>query len=238
MAVTYDNVSSANLYPQSLQSFNHTIGSGSDRILLVGACTVGGGSLPTFTTMSYNSVAMTQLFQLGSLIFGRYNTLTVFYLLESSLPTGGGTYSVAYQTASGPYSAVVHAISFANVIQSAPTNTNTTQSSQNPAATSNVATSLTTLNANSLLVDFITYDTEQITNVVVTPGQVGRSTLSQGGSITASTSTLSTTSAGNYTMEWNPGSSYFTHVHRLIELVDVAGGGDLPNNTLWSGINF
>jgi hypothetical protein len=96
MAIGFDNASSvvSNAGAGGL-SWSHTIGSGSNRILLVCFFFQEQESSPTALTVTYNSVAMTQV---GQFNMGQYDdTLAMFILKEASMPTAGSyTVSVSF----------------------------------------------------------------------------------------------------------------------------------------------
>lgn len=109
--IVFDNASSANT------NFDHTIGGGANRMLVVGVAVELGGDV----TITYGGVAMIRIpgaevrIVLGD--FPLWNDL--FYLDESGLPAAG-THQVAWTGAAGADDITLGAISLANVKQGPP----------------------------------------------------------------------------------------------------------------------
>jgi len=94
-------------------SWSHTLGSGNNRIVVVGVGSENGGS---FTGVTFDGVAMTLAPGSERGIDG--NITAIFYMLEADLPSAG-SYSVVVTTASGG-NICGGAVSLENVIQAPP----------------------------------------------------------------------------------------------------------------------
>lgn len=145
--VTFDAGSSADSANTAVASlpFNHTIGGGSNRLLLV--------SVETFSTaisgVTYNGVAMTNLSTLSCVSEpdGDPCRLTVWYLKESSLPAAG-TYSIVVTPAASA-KVVAGSASFYNVDQAIPFGTSANFSMP----IGYVSTSVTTTSTHQMVYD-------------------------------------------------------------------------------------
>ncbi len=115
MAIGYDNASSVMANAGSGGcSWSHTIGSGSNRILLVFLFFQEQEASPTSITITYNSVAMTLVGRFDTGQFDR--TLAIYMLKESQLPTTG-SYTVSFSFGATEYYAGGGAVSFDGVDQ-------------------------------------------------------------------------------------------------------------------------
>lgn len=155
MNATFDAVSNQKGNNVSSLTWNHVLGSGQNRQVLVFASaedttagdvsissvTINGVNLTQRTTLSFTGVASDA---------GRTNSLQCWQILESSLPVAG-TYSIVVTFAGSCEAATAGAISLINSKQAAPeaTVTNTSTSAGGSLA---VAGTLTTLTDNALLV--------------------------------------------------------------------------------------
>ncbi len=161
--ITVDNVSIAADGPASgtdgilgdagpVATFSHTIGGGSDRLLVVGTSAEGTGD-PDYdivvTGVTYNGVAMIDINSVeaenGPGMLG-----TMHYLLDGSLPAAG-TYDVVVTYSEGTISAAFGAISLNGAIQQGP---EAMASSASPDQSGTTTANITTLTEDSYLVNF------------------------------------------------------------------------------------
>lgn len=91
MAITFDALATNNTSTNGSLSFNHTIGAGSDRLLVVGFNVEFQGTL-VVTTMTYDGVAMTLAHSGQNPGVREWSYL--YYMDEANLPAAG-TYSVS-----------------------------------------------------------------------------------------------------------------------------------------------
>lgn len=144
--IKYDNSSSSSSATSPF-SFNHTIGNGTNRVLIVGISIEDTGTVAP-TSVTYNGVAMSSI---GSIANG-INKLYLYQLLESSMPVAG-TYSISVTLSGNPTSgAIVEAISLWNVDPKGYTTyaTNTVNSN------SNITLNITPQSYYSWIVSFAT----------------------------------------------------------------------------------
>jgi len=96
-------------------SWSHTVGSGSERLLVVGV-SIRNNSSQTVTSVTYNSTALTYL---NSRTNGTNARVEMWYLKEADFPGTPGTYDLVVSL-SGSARCVAAATSFFNVDQSTP----------------------------------------------------------------------------------------------------------------------
>ncbi len=133
-------------------TFPHTIGSGANRILVVGTSAEGIGAAfdIVVTSVTYNSVTM---FAAGSAVADNGPGLlaTLHYLLDTDLPAAG-TYDVVVTYSSGTISMSAAALSLENFVQQAP---EALGSGAAPNNDGTFSTDITTVTADALLVNLI-----------------------------------------------------------------------------------
>jgi len=104
-------------------TFSYTIGSGNNRLLIVGLEIENQNDTMTIDTVTYNSVDVTEINQAegesgGGDAYRQYSWLG--YLLDEDLPSAG-SYNVTIETSNGPNRAIMCAVaSYFNVKQAAP----------------------------------------------------------------------------------------------------------------------
>lgn len=192
MPITYDNSASYDNGDATGTSItlSFTIGSGSNRILIVA---VNHLTSDTTSGVTYNGVAMTQL---GSVHEG----ITLWYMLESQLPTTGAYNIVASFTSSRP---VIVALSLANVYQAAP---------ETPSQNSTDTIDLTTNYSNSWVISVNGHNTgSNVTfTVTVSAGMTERQEVTNNAasaSVGLALATYPTTTAGIYTNTFTPNNT-------------------------------
>lgn len=174
-------------------TFQHVIGSGADRILLVGTVVEGPGAeadgWPTvLSSVTYNTVAMIEVDSvLADITTGM--RVTLHYLLNADLPASGSHNVVVTYSSEDMISVTAAAISLENFVQQAPEAMVT-----GSGATSPISADITTLTPNAWLVNIVgagdevssftsssgmtirdtekigTQDTAIATRVIATPG--------------------------------------------------------------------
>jgi len=196
--IAFDAASSANDADIASLSWSHTLGSGADRLLVVGLASEDNntGDL-VVSSVTYDGVAMALI--PGSSVesnTGWRIKADLYYMLDANLPAAG-TYTVAV-TYSGSISRIgAGAISLANVAQQAAEAVNTSAN----AAPVSIATNVTTLTDGAWLVDVVGSGNPDSFTATAS-GQVERYDEYTGGSTTAG-STKPVAAAGAATMSWD-----------------------------------
>jgi prepilin-type N-terminal cleavage/methylation domain-containing protein len=149
--ITYDAVSTGTASWTTTETFSHSIGSGSNRILVVGVTFEDCDDYPSVTWITYNGQPLT-LIDSGQVISGNGcgGRAELWYLLEADLPSAGA-YNVVIGTSGTFDELVAGAISLENVAQQAPEASN---SNSNDAQTT-ISTNITTLTDGAWLVDVV-----------------------------------------------------------------------------------
>lgn len=125
IAATFDLASVATMTNSTSATFSHTIGGGSNRLLVVMPQFLYAGALRTVSSVTYNGVALTQ--HSGSAVDatgsgGTRTAADVWYLKEANLPAAG-TYNVVITMAGGSARIGGGAVSAYNVNQTTPLGT-------------------------------------------------------------------------------------------------------------------
>lgn len=211
--VTYDTISHSGSASQNCGagncSFNVTIPAGpaTNRVVLVGIYTELGA---TITDVKFNNVPMIKLNELTSTPV-MSGTASLWYLLDSSLPSAGGAYPVTVTNVGGGIQMVAGAEVLKGVRQAAPE----TQNQSFVLATNTITTNITTLTNNAWVVGFAGTGEDKILtpNAAQTP-RWGQSIPDPLGAY-AAMSTKSVALAGATSMNWTTSVS----VNRIINLV-------------------
>lgn len=209
--VIYDAASSS-AYESSLSSysFNHTVGPGNNRVLIVQVSVFATGNA---TGITYNGVALTQNTS-ATITNGVYRTET-WYLINPA----SGTHSVAV-TLSASLTSIADAVSYYNADQTTPIETvNTASGSNTPAAAS-----VTTIAANSRVVGHLS--TATASGVTSAAGQSNRTNNNGalGSSVTDDKGPVVT--PASTTLTWNNIGTLDNWAVSVISIrVPTAGGG-------------
>jgi len=116
MTVSYDNASGSKESAPSPLTWSHTIGSGSNRLLVVG---VTNNNSAGTVSVTYNSVSMTEWSHYHAGNDTSHPFLTFFYMKEANLPSSGA-YNVVVTYGGGTTVVTAGAISFAGADQTTP----------------------------------------------------------------------------------------------------------------------
>jgi len=149
--MAFDSASSSSVQYSNSLTFSHTIGNGSNRILVVTASIENCDPYPVVTGITYNGQALTKADSAqvisSNLCAGRAE---LWYLLEANLPTAGA-YNVVISLSGSPDELLAGALSLENVAQQAPEagNTNTNES------TNYISVNVNTLTDGAWLVDSV-----------------------------------------------------------------------------------
>lgn len=193
-AITFDSVSSDFINSGSSFNLSHTLGSGSNRIVLATYTQENNSS--SCSSITYNGSNMTKV---GTVTNGA-NSAEIWYILEASLPSAG-TYTVAF-TCTGLQSWTVSAISLFGAAQTAPeasaSNTNT--------ANASITSSITTLTNGAWVVDAIACGETGALSATES-GQTERHDLSAGTTMQGGSSTKEVATAGSTNMSWTGGGT-------------------------------
>lgn len=205
--ITYDAANTGTTSYTTTATFSHTIGNGSNRILVVGVAIEDCDDYPSVTGVTYNGQSLTHV-DSGQVISGNGcgGRAELWYLLEAALPSAGG-YSVVVNT-SGTFDELVGgAISLENVAQQAPEASN---SNSNDALTA-ISTNITTLTDGAWLVDVV-HSGNETGDFVPNGGQTERYQQISGSS-TGAGSTNEILTAGSTSAGWtSAGANRLAHV--------------------------
>lgn len=148
--ITLDNVTGDTLTGGSSKTIPFVVGSGSNRALFVSAAVLGDA--PTVTGVTYNGVAMTQLWQLDASTSGVLAKNSGWILVAPA--SGNHNVVVTYSAANGGYAAFGVA-SFAGVNQTTP---NRTVYTGGPGATDPTLTVANAVNGDTVIAAVSTYN--------------------------------------------------------------------------------
>lgn len=226
MAIAYDNASSNDgLAPTN--TFSHTIGSGSDRLLvIIIASTAATAAQHVVSACTYNGVSATLAVGLTSDSEGL--RISIYYLHEASLPAAG-SYNVSVTIGGSANTLKVAAMSYTGVASSGAEATNSSQSAPNIAAHS---TNITSVTDNALIVDGFAagYDG----GGPVSPAAPQTERADMGGNFrSGGASDRFVTTAGSYAMEWDNPSTWQLLVHSLAVFTAAGGAAPATNNALF-----
>jgi len=146
-SISFDAYSTDTASWSSSVTFPHTIGSGSNRLLVVGVSIEHDASGPTVSSITYNGQALTKIDSRG-IYNDYYGRAELWYMLEAGLP-GAGTYNIVVNTPSSPEEVIAGAISLNGVAQQAPE----AKAESSADYLDTISTSITTLTDGAWLVD-------------------------------------------------------------------------------------
>jgi len=148
-SISFDAYSTATAAWSSSVSFSHTIGSGSNRLLVVGISIEHSASGPTVGSITYNGQPLTKIDSRG-ITSDYYGRAELWYMLESGLPSAG-TYNIVVNTPSSPEELIAGAISLNGVAQQAPE----AKAESSADYVDTISSSITTLTDGAWLVDAV-----------------------------------------------------------------------------------
>lgn len=130
-------------------TFSHTIGGGSNRLLVVSVGIENGSTGPTVDSITYGGQSLTKIdsAQTGSTTIGRSE---LWYALETNLPSAG-SYNVEVNVSASVSYLLAGAISLDGVAQQGPEDQNT----RTVTGTDNISTSITTVTNGAWIVDSV-----------------------------------------------------------------------------------
>jgi len=232
-AITFDSASrsATTSTGKTTLSWSHTLGNGSDRIVVIGVASANSTTtVPVISGVTFNGAAATAV--PGSLISGggtgKIET-QLFYVLNSSLPAAG-TYTVTVTFQSGVSGASAGAVSLFGVAQSGP---------------EAVATKTDTSGADTISTSIVTHTNGAWVADVVGSGTSGTFTPGSGqtlrwgiaaSTMTGAGSTASVATAGSATLTWShTGANRLAH--SLAAFAPSAGATtfSLTTNVVGSG---
>jgi prepilin-type N-terminal cleavage/methylation domain-containing protein len=219
-AITYDSVSSGTASYTTTETFSHTIGSGTNRVLVVGVTFEDCDDYPSVTGITYNGQPLTPI-DSGQVISGNGcgGRAELRYLLEADLPSAGA-YNVVVSTSGTFDELVAGAISLENVAQQAPEASN---SNSNDAQTT-ISTNITTITDGAWLVDVV-HSGNETGDFVPNSGQTQRYQ-QVSGSGTGAGSTKPIATAGVTSAGWtSAGANRLAHVVAAFAPATGCGGG-------------
>jgi len=195
--IVYDNVSEANITPGTSLSWSHTIGGGSNRLLVVGTGAEDNvAASMVVTSVTYDGTAMTPVAGGSSTVDTGYIMKTdLYYMLDGALPAAG-SYTVVVTYAAAVDQIGAGAISLANVAQQGAEAVNTATSTS-----TGISTNLTTLTDGAWIVDVAGCGNPG-SMTATGAGQTERFDVATVSSTTAG-STMLVATAGSATMSWD-----------------------------------
>jgi uncharacterized repeat protein (TIGR02543 family) len=202
-AIAFDSVSSSSHPSGSVTSlsWSHTLGSSSDRVVVVGLSLEDTNTADLAATVKFNGVTMTPVsnqITVGSSTFLRTQ---LYYLLNSSLPASG-TYTVSVTFGGSVNGVTAGAISLSGVAQAAPEATATNSST----SASSLSTNINVLTAGAWVVDAVASGASTVTLSSSASGMTQRYSL-QGYGAGGAGATKSTSATGATTMSWSASTS-------------------------------
>lgn len=131
----------------TLSNFTLSTGSGNNRIVVVGVSTENDGDV---TAVTFNGTNMTEINEADSSGFFGGVTASLWYILDTNLPSSAGDYDVVVTTTSENHRHV-GAAEFTGVAQQAPEASNTGTSG----ASGSISTSVTTASDGAVVIDVV-----------------------------------------------------------------------------------
>ena len=219
--ISFDDYSTTSSSWQTSTSFSHTIGSGSNRLLVVGVSIEHNASGPTVSSITYNGQPLTKIDSRG-ITTDYYGRAELWYSLEASLPSAG-TYNIVVNTPTAPEELIAGAVSWDGLAQQAPE----AKGESSAGSQDTISTSITTLTDGALLVDAVHSGMEY--GFTPDSGQTERYDVT-GGAVTSrlAASTKEVAVAGSTTMGWTmTGANRMAH-----EVAAFARASSLTSNPL------
>ena len=224
--ITLDSVSQASTGTQTL-SWSHTIGGGSNRLLVVSIGVEGDyPSVAEVNSVTYNGTSLTKAVEND---VGAYQNTEIWYMLESNLPAAG-SHTVQITTSGIPNDSIkAGAISVSGAAQSGPEATNSQD--DNGAGWGTIQTSVTTLTDGAWVFDCV--GSGQAITFTPNAGQTERFDVTTGSSGAAG-STKAVATAGSTTLGWTMDASSNRVSHVLAAFAAATGCGGGGGTTLFS----
>jgi hypothetical protein len=223
MALAFENaaIDSGWVTGASSSSYDHTIGSGSNRILLAGFSTFHSGSLVTVSGATWQGAALTKLTSITAAVEGYTQSVELWYKVA---PATAGPGTIAY-TLSGTCDFFDScSASYTDVHQTTPFATPATNQNTSPATSHSLG--VTTVSDNSWLVGYVF---SRGSSVVAGAGTTLRG-LNNGSGTTLGDSNGAKTPTGSYSLAYTAASGTWPGCI-TVELLDVSGslpGGGAP----------
>jgi prepilin-type N-terminal cleavage/methylation domain-containing protein len=228
--ITYDSVSSATPCGScSSRTFSHTIGGGTNRLLVVGVSIENDPTGPAVSSITYNGQALTKIDSVEVSSSGTMGRSELWYLLEADLP-GSGAYNVVVTLSQATNELAAGTISLTDVAQQAPEASNTSSN----VGLDTISSNITTLTDGAWLVDVV-HCGESSGDFAAGAGQSERYDRVTGSSEGAG-STKPVAGAGATSAGWtfNTGANRLAHVVAAFAPATGCGGGGGGGTTLFS----
>ena len=230
-APTFDAVSNGTSTSGD-NTWSHTIGSGSNRILLVCVNTFDGFGDGAVNGVTYNGAPMTKA--VGALITVSANLRAeVWYLLEANLPSTG-SYNIVVDCNGANSVTSCGGISYSNAEQAAPEATNTATSN---ASTSTYTGSITTVTNDAVIVDSVCAGTGN--SASPTASQTERFDAISNSQMGGSGNTFVQATAGSKSMTGDFSASTAGYAHAMVSVAPSGAGPTIEyENAVMHGCNF
>jgi len=218
-------------------TFSHTIGGGSNRMLIVAAGREGNDTNPnvTISSVTYNSVAMTLVSGTSAQVGTTFTANTsLYYMLGSALPPAG-TYNVVITLTGNAGDILGIAVSLTGVAQQAPE-----ASAANTSSTGTpITTNITTLTNGAWLVDAVMSGAGDDGTPPVTPAEfqttvagMVKQTVIVGLSSSMATATRPVAAAGGASMGWQKTGTTNRLAHSVAALAPTGADVDSDHDGL------
>jgi len=190
-------------------SWSHTIGSGSNRTIVVAVFSEDNNADDrVISSVKYDGVNMTKV--PATCVTLNYDTAELYYMLEADLPSSSGTYTVLVTYNGSVSDRTGGAISLKNVKQQVPEAVATNSSGCSEA--NSISTEINTLSSGAWIVDVVGHSDDD--------GSFSTSTSTERweentGVITGAGSTTVAESAGSNTISWNFSGGNGSMLHSL-----------------------
>ena len=217
--ISFDAYSTTTASWPTSASFSHTIGSGSNRLLVVGISMEHDASGPSVSSITYNGQPLSKIDSRG-ITNDYYGRAELWYSLEANLPSAG-TYTIVVNTPTAPEELIAGAISLNGVAQQAPE----AKAESSADYLDTISTSITTLTDGAWLVDAVHSGMEY--GFTPNSGQTERYNRAGGGSTSRlAASTKEVAVAGSTTMGWTQ-SGANRMAHEVAAFAPAPGGSPL-----------
>lgn len=214
--ISLDNVSSASGTTSPL-TFSHTVGSGSDRLLVVSVAVEDSPANADVTALTYNSVSLTKAVD-RNVGTGTDMNVELWYMLDANLPSTG-SYTVSITTAGAITDIIAGAVSVTGAAQQAPEAT--ASNDDGGAGNEWIETQITTTTNGSWVFDVVGIGDASLT-FTANSGQAERYDLSGISSASAS-GNRPVPEAGTETINWTVDGTVSTRIaHALAAFAPAA----------------
>lgn len=218
-AITFDSNAEGTAASGTTYSFNHTLGTGSNKAIVVGVIVKDVSSTGVISSVTYNSSSMTAAY--AEVIDTHRDHMRQFYLATS---LAAGTYSVAVTLTSNAQGSKAVASSYFGVDQTTPLDA---AGAGATGTTASPSVSITTVNNNAMIVDCLNQNGTN-SETATSPQADVLTDVTSIPSLGKSDKTLAT--AGATTMSWTLGAAPTGWAINCLSLKPAGGGAPTCTN--------